>query len=138
MKPQSKKMQSTWRDLHHQNNKSNFFQNQNIKKTNERNKPDADLANVAYELSSNGRNTNLTTKLPGYENLAFITYYINQIIFIKEAKYSNHSHFGLYKHSTRPIISDPATYLTCQQVHIQPGCMGYPTIQEQIFPLLEG
>lgn len=33
----------------------------------ERNKPDADLANVAYELSSKGRNTILTTKLPGMQ-----------------------------------------------------------------------
>lgn len=46
----------------------------NVKRTNEkRNKPDADLENVAYELSSNGRNTNLTTKLSGNENLTFTT-----------------------------------------------------------------
>lgn len=39
-----------------------------IRKTmKERNKPDADLANVAYELSSKGRNTILTTKLPGMQ-----------------------------------------------------------------------
>lgn len=31
------------------------------------NKPDADLANVEYELSSKGRNTNLTTKLPKFK-----------------------------------------------------------------------
>lgn len=35
------------------------------KETKERWKPDADLAKVAYELSSKGRNTSLTTKLPG-------------------------------------------------------------------------
>lgn len=46
-------------------NKKDKSLNKNIdEKIKKRNKPDADLANVAYELSSKGRNTNLTTKLP--------------------------------------------------------------------------
>lgn len=36
----------------------------------ERVEPDEDLANVAYELSSNGRNTNLTTRLPGIKKFS--------------------------------------------------------------------
>lgn len=44
--------------------KVNQFSVQKTFKEQERNKPDADLANVAKELSSKGRNTILTTKLP--------------------------------------------------------------------------
>lgn len=90
----NKMQNKTWRDQHHQDNISKFVENDettkqenakqhmkrpepskqhkqicwnqnNVKRTNEeRNKPDADLENVACELSLNGRNTNLTTKLP--------------------------------------------------------------------------
>lgn len=42
-----------------------IFLKEKDRKEQERSKPEADLANVTYELSSKGRNTNLTTKLPG-------------------------------------------------------------------------
>lgn len=60
-----------------------------------RNKPDADLANVAYELSSKGRNTILTTKLPGLQQsiplkmLFTLTCNYHNISLIKIAKDQN-------------------------------------------------
>lgn len=90
----NKMQNKTWRDQYHQDSISKFVENDettkqenakehmkrpepskqhkqicwnqnNVKRTNEeRNKPDADLENVACELSLNGRFTNLTTKLP--------------------------------------------------------------------------
>ena len=44
----------------------------------EKQKPDAPLAKVAYEISSKGENTNLTTKLPEKGQLIYLSKYLRK------------------------------------------------------------
>lgn len=107
----------------------------------ERVEPDEDLANVAYELSSNGRNTNLTTRLPGIKKF-------NKYGMFWTSKIQDKSHFLNWNDKAYDCFiqeklrktrdTGQATYIICQQVHIQPGHMGYPITQGASFPLPEG